>query len=79
MIGVSVRTLWFRLIQRGIILLYLLDNDTSWSVMGSIAFSITLSFWKIKKASKITSSDTFPWFKFSDVNSLKESKTKEYD
>lgn len=47
--------------------------------MGSIAFSIALSLWKIKKASKITSSDTFPWFKVSDANSPKENKTKEYD
>jgi hypothetical protein len=79
MTGVSVRTLWFRLIQRGIVLLYLLDNDTSWSVMGSIGFGCALSLWKIQKASKVTASDTFPWFKVSDANTPKETKTKEYD
>lgn len=40
---------------------------------------IFLDIWKIKKASKVTKIDAFPYFKVEDADGYKESATKEYD
>lgn len=41
--------------------------------------TISLEVWKIKQASKVIKTDTFPYFKLEDSDSYSESETKEYD
>jgi hypothetical protein len=41
--------------------------------------TISLEIWKIKQASKVIKTDTFPYFKLEDSDSYSESETKEYD
>ena len=47
--GVSARTIIFNLISQVIILLYLLDNDTSWMVLLSNLMGGAVEAWKITK------------------------------
>jgi hypothetical protein len=77
--GISVKSLYFHTIQSIIIFLYLCDNDTSWMILGSNAFGIYLEIWKIKKASKVTKIEVFPYFKLEDKETYAENSTKEYD
>jgi hypothetical protein len=48
-------------------------------IIGSNGFGILLDFWKIKKASKVVSKATFPYFTLEDNQNYVESETKEYD
>ena len=77
--GISVRSLYFHLIQSIIIFLYLCDNETSWMILIQTAAAIGMECWKIQRASKVTKIDTFPYFKLEDKESYVESETKEYD
>ena len=77
--GISVRSLYFHLIQSIVIFLYLCDNETSWMILVSTAANIAMECWKIKMASKVTRTDSFPYFKLEDRESYVESETKEYD
>lgn len=77
--GISVKTLYFGVMQSIVILLYLCDSETSWMIVMSNFSGIFLDLWKIKKASKVTKIDTFPYFKVEDADGYKESATKEYD
>lgn len=45
----------------------------------SNGFGIFLDVWKLKKASKVTSINKFPYFKLEDQDSYVNSETKEYD
>jgi len=45
--GLSTTTLIFSFVSQGIILLYLIDNDSSWLILVSSVFSLILSFWKL--------------------------------
>lgn len=45
----------------------------------SNGFGILLDVWKLKKASKVTSIQKFPYFKLEDQDSYVNSETKEYD
>lgn len=51
--GISVKTLYFQLIQSIVIFLYLFDNETSFMIVMSNGFGIGLEVWKICKASKV--------------------------
>ncbi|CAM9138865.1 unnamed protein product [Chrysoparadoxa australica] len=48
--GLSVRMMAFNFGIRLIILLYLLDSETSWTVLGSSAVGVVIEFWKLGKA-----------------------------
>jgi hypothetical protein len=48
-VGVSARTIVFNLVSQVIILLYLLDNDTSWMVLLSNAMGVAVDAWKISR------------------------------
>jgi Cleft lip and palate transmembrane protein 1 (CLPTM1) len=63
--GISVKSLYFELIQNFIILLYLADNETSWILISSLV-NLILQLWKIKNASKIVKTDKFPYFSVED-------------
>lgn len=45
--GISIKTLYMNLICEVIILLYLLDNETSYMIYMSMGFAIVLNSWKI--------------------------------
>lgn len=77
--GISVKTLYLQTGCAIIIFLYLCDNDTSFMILASNGFGILLDFWKIKKASKVTKTDKFPYFKLEDKDTYVNSETKEYD
>lgn len=77
--GISVKTLYIQTGCSIIIFLYLCDNDTSFMILASTGFGILLDFWKIKKASKVTKKDTFPYFTLEDKETYVQSDTKEYD
>jgi hypothetical protein len=64
--GISVKSLYFELIQNFIILLYLADNETSWMILISSLVNLILQLWKIKNASKIVKTDKFPYFSVED-------------
>jgi hypothetical protein len=48
-VGVSARTIVFNLVSQVIVLLYLLDNDTSWMVLLSNAMGVAVDAWKISR------------------------------
>ena len=77
--GISVRSLYFHLIQSVVILFYLMDNETSWMILLSTGSNIIMECWKIKMASKVSRIDKFPYFKLEDRESYVESETKVYD
>jgi len=60
--GISVKTLYMNLICEIIILLYLLDNETSYMIYMSMGFAIVLNSWKIVQASKVERIESFPYF-----------------
>jgi hypothetical protein len=77
--GISVKSLYFTLIQSVVIFVYLFDNETSWLILLSTFGEIALGLWKINKASKVIGTDTFPYFKLGDKETYGDSETKEYD
>ena len=77
--GISVKSLYISTFCSSIIFLYLLDNETSFLILFSSGLGILLDFWKIKKASKVTTVDKFPYFKLEDKETYVASETKEYD
>jgi len=82
--GLSVRTLYTQVICTVIILLYLLDHETSWLILGNVIVSLGIDFWKITKAVVISVSYrsvggiNIPFLKFTDKESY-ASKTREHD
>jgi hypothetical protein len=77
--GISVKTLYTQFVCSIIIFLYLFDNETSFLILASSGFGLLLDVWKIKKASKVTTIDKFPYFKFEDKETYVDSETKQYD
>lgn len=77
--GISVKTLYFQIFQSIVIFFYLCDNETSWMILLSTGSGILMEIWKIKKASKITKKDTFPYFIVEDSDTYIQSDTKEFD
>ncbi len=73
--GISVKTLYIQTFCSIIIFFYLLDNETSYMILMSNGFGILLDFWKIKRASKVTRIDKFPYFKLEDNQNYVESET----
>ena len=61
--GISVKSLYFQLIQSIVIFVYLVDNDTSWIILLSTAAEAVLGMWKIYMASKVVILDKFPYLK----------------
>lgn len=83
--GLSVRSVFFNLFQSIIVLLYVLDNDTSMLIRISIFIGLFIELWKIPKVTniRIDNNDRFlgviPKIRFEDKGSYVESSTKEYD
>lgn len=77
--GISVKSLYMNLGMSFIILLYLLENETSKMVTIPNALGIVLEFWKLKQASKLIRTESFPYFWLEDSDSYVNSKTKDLD
>jgi hypothetical protein len=52
-----------------------LDNETSWLILLSTGGEIALGLWKINKASKVVSTESFPYFKLDDKDTYQDSET----
>jgi len=48
-------------------------------ILGPHAFGIFLDVWKLKKASKVESKDSFPYFTLTDKDTYAQTVTKQYD
>ena len=79
--GLSLRTMVVNTFFQVIILLYLLDNETSFMVLMSNGMGVAIEAWKISKAVKISLFDkdgnvAIAW---KETETYTSSKTKEYD
>jgi hypothetical protein len=80
--GISVRTLFVNFISQVIILLYLLDEETSFLITISSFVGLAIEGYKIKKAIKRIDffvDGKFYKFRAVEVDSYQDSHTKEYD
>ncbi|XP_043723952.1 cleft lip and palate transmembrane protein 1 homolog [Telopea speciosissima] len=79
--GLSAKSVVVSFICQLIVFLYLLDNDTSWMILGSAGVGVCIEFWKIGKAMhiEIDRSGKIPMLRFRDRESYAKNKTKEYD
>ncbi|KAI9215734.1 hypothetical protein POPTR_T045800v4 [Populus trichocarpa] len=79
--GLSAKSVVVSFISQLIVFLYLLDNDTSWMILGSSGIGCCIEFWKIGKAMhiEIDRSGKIPMLRFRDRESYAGNKTKEYD
>lgn len=83
--GLSVRSVFFNLFQSVVVLLYVLDNDTSTLIKFSIGIGLLIELWKIPKVVNIKIDrenkilGVFPRVVFEDKGSYVESSTKQYD
>jgi hypothetical protein len=77
--GLSLRTIYINIISNIIVLLYLLDNDTSWMILASAAVGTLIEIWKITKAANVSLiwKGRLPWFKIVEKQSY--ASTKSYD
>lgn len=48
--GLSAKSVVLNFVCQLIIFLYLLDNETSWMILGSSGIGVCIEFWKIGKA-----------------------------
>jgi len=82
--GISVRSMFWKLGMDVVVLLYLLDNETSWMIVMSAALGVLLEVWKLRKAVRVKSFGSrriggiLPWFEFEDRESYSRT-TKAYD
>ena len=79
--GMSVKTLFVNLIFQVIILLYLLENETSWMILFSMGAGILIEAWKIQKAVIVGWDPKYRWYfpvTFTD-RATYVSETKKYD
>ena len=79
--GMSFRSIIFNVISQAIVLLYLLDNDTSWMILISNGVGLLIEVWKIHKTVIVTRTPQFPYFVFIDrvKPSKLTAKTRKYD
>lgn len=83
--GLSVRSIFFNLFQSVVVLLYVLDNDTSTLIRISLVIGLFIELWKIPKVVNIKVDRSRRYFgviprvSFEDKGSYVESSTKQYD
>lgn len=83
--GLSVRSVFFGVFQSVIVLLFVLDNDTNFTIRITCFLGLCIEVWKIHKVVDInydTDQKIFgmlPKVSFRDKGSYSESATKEYD
>jgi len=79
--GLSLRTLWYSLTQDIIILLYLLDNDTSFVILISSFAELGVTIWKILKTMKfrVRQDGKFPFIEYMYKDNKYEDTTAQFD
>lgn len=79
--GLSMRSMVVNTFFQLVILLYLMDNDTSYMVLISNAVGVAIEIWKISKAVQVSLFDEKGKLVLSltETDTYKSSKTKEYD
>ncbi|EIE18938.1 cleft lip and palate transmembrane 1 [Coccomyxa subellipsoidea C-169] len=79
--GLSVRTVGINCFCQVVIMLYLLEENTSYVVLFSSGLGLIIEFWKLTQAMSISldTSCGYPRLRFADKSSYSESKTKQYD
>jgi len=79
--GLSVRTISINCFCQAVIFLYLLDNNTSYVVLGSAGVGTLIEFWKITKAVDVSidRSGSIPKLRFKDKAGYSDTKTKQFD
>merc|ERR1712241_433596 len=83
--GLSVRSVFFNVFQSLIVLLYVLDNETSTLIKISCFVGLCIEIWKINKVVDVSVDHDrqflgiFPRIVFTDKGSYAESGTKEFD
>mmetsp|Transcript_84225 Transcript_84225/g.136504 ORF Transcript_84225/g.136504 Transcript_84225/m.136504 type:complete len:667 (-) Transcript_84225:69-2069(-) len=76
--GLSVRSIFTNVITQAVILLYLIDNDTSWVILFSSGIGLLIEVWKVKKAMDVVVTPTFPFISLNYKETYK-SATLKYD
>ncbi len=79
--GLSLRSMVINTIFQVVILLYLMDNETSFMILVSNGVGVAIEMWKISKAVKLSLFDesgklALEW---KETETYSKSKTKEYD
>ncbi|KNC55582.1 uncharacterized protein AMSG_01848 [Thecamonas trahens ATCC 50062] len=59
--GLSVKSIGISLVFQIVILLYLLENDTTWMILISMAMGIAIEAWKLQKALVFSWEPSRPW------------------
>ncbi|CAL8350100.1 unnamed protein product [Arctogadus glacialis] len=83
--GLSVRSIIFGVFQSGVVLLYILDNETNFVVQVSVFIGLLIDFWKITKVMDVKLdrenkiAGLIPRLVFSDKSTYVKSSTKVYD
>ncbi|KAI9584030.1 cleft lip and palate transmembrane protein 1 homolog [Glossina fuscipes] len=83
--GLSVRSVFFGVLQSLIVLLYVLDSETNFMIRITCFFGLAIEIWKIHKVVDVNYNTDqkmlgiFPRISFKDKGSYSESATKEYD
>ncbi len=79
--GLSIRSMIINTVFQLIILLYLMDNETSFMVLMSNAVGVAIEMWKISKAVKVSifDGDGNMAVSWKESETYTKSKTKEYD
>ncbi len=79
--GLSLRSMIINTAFQIVILLYLLDNDTSFMILVSNGVSVAIELWKISKAFKLSIMDeNGKWnFQWEETETYSKSTTKEFD
>eukprot|EP01126_Amoeba_proteus_P029887 TRINITY_DN2953_c0_g2_i5.p1 TRINITY_DN2953_c0_g2~~TRINITY_DN2953_c0_g2_i5.p1 ORF type:complete len:255 (-),score=48.59 TRINITY_DN2953_c0_g2_i5:31-795(-) len=80
--GISIRTIYWNVFCQVIVLLYLLDNETSWMVLFSVVLGLITEAWKVTRSVHISTHwwrGKVPYITLKDKTSYTKTKTKEYD
>ncbi len=78
--GLSLRSLWVNLITEIVIILYLLDNETSYVILISTIAGLGVTIWKIFKTTNFKKKEDkkFPFYEIDYQQAYKET-TQEHD
>ncbi|XP_051900125.1 putative lipid scramblase CLPTM1 [Pristis pectinata] len=83
--GLSVRSVIFGVFQSGVVLLYILDNETNFVVQVSVFIGLLIDLWKITKVMDVKVdrenkvAGIFPRLTLKDKSTYVQSSTKNYD
>jgi len=80
--GLSLQTVFLNVVSQFVVLLYLMDNETSILVIGSAGIGLLIEIWKIFRAGKVSyrlALGFIPVPTFEEPEEYRTSATKEYD